>query len=203
MKVYLLWQVSKELKNKVSEALFKEFRTDFENNSLNSSQEVLSELEKQYLSVVFCDDSMEFKGFVCIKIDTPTVTYNTTYWICNLFVEESSRGQGIGSQILEFIEDDLYKTGISVLHLWCNEPLLDYYMKKRWYLHSQDAGKNIMIKMLSLHNGSDYKWAIEENITQHHVFNPEIRFEAMEEEIKALNKKYDEIIRILSEIRNP
>jgi hypothetical protein len=143
------------LQHNVALTLLSEWKVNFKEGNVKTADDLINILKEMYLCLVVIDENTDFIGTICVKIDTPNETFNTNYWICNLFVTERHRGTHIGHDILSLTEWYMFTMkNISVLHLWCDKTLTEFYRKKNWILSEEDS-KNmdikIMVKMISSH----------------------------------------------------
>jgi len=145
--------ISNDLKYKVASILFTEWKNNFVKNNINCLEQVIEKLDNIFICFVFLDQD-NFIGTLSINIDTENVTFNTNYWLCNFYIEKEYRNNKKGTKILAFIENYLYKKNILILHLYCEDNVVDFYKKSKWNLSDKDktTGMNIMIKMLEKHN---------------------------------------------------
>lgn len=155
---FLFRDTSSHIQQKVATVLYEQWQDNFKGCNIKNIDDLVNTLKQIYLCFVVLFDNSEFIGTVCVKIDTPVETFNTNYWICNLFVVKEHRSKRIGQDILQFTERYMFKEkNVHVLHLWCNIDLVNFYKKNDWILSEADS-KNIdtkiMIKMISsyMHN---------------------------------------------------
>jgi hypothetical protein len=146
--------VDEQIQIWAAELLFKEWKDIFIESNVNSIEEVIIKMLEIHKCFVFLDDISKFLiGIVCINIDTPTVTFNTNYWISNLYIVERFRKKNIGAKVLAFIENYLYDNNVFVANLWCDKDVKCFYTKYNWNITQQvypgRPESSIMIKMLS------------------------------------------------------
>ena len=119
---------------------------------ITSVELLIDSLKNIHTCLIFFDLSGTIVGTVSVNIDTTVLTFNTNYWICNLFVLPEYRKKGYGKYILDYTENYLNKQGISIAHLYCNEDLLDFYKRNAWNVSDDNVPdrplSKIMIKML-------------------------------------------------------
>jgi GNAT superfamily N-acetyltransferase len=142
-----------DIKNLVANVIFTEWKDMFAETNVLNVEDLKVKLNEIYACFAIVDNSDTLYGTVCINIDTPVATFNTNYWINNLYVIPAYRKKHIGAKILAFTEDYLYKKGISMGNLWCEQNLCDFYTKYQWIKSTGTyPGKPdscVMIKMLS------------------------------------------------------
>jgi len=145
-------KITKENQEKIVSFLISFWKDSFKNKTIAQITEYY--LHELYASFAFIDDeTLDVIGSVGVRIDTPTPTFNTNYWICDLFVFDEHRNQNHGKFILSFIESFLRKKQISIAHLWCEENVVSFYQKFNWNLSLCDnvpdkTTAKVMIKML-------------------------------------------------------
>ena len=144
----LYTEVSKDLQIHIAVFIYKEWPDLYVNKDISEIVESFKNLHKCW---VFYNNE-DIVGTAGINIDTPVPTFNTNYWICNLFVLPEYRKKGYGKYILDYTENYLNKQGISIAHLYCNEDLLDFYKRNAWNVSDDNVPdrplSKIMIKML-------------------------------------------------------
>jgi GNAT superfamily N-acetyltransferase len=148
MKVTEFKECSPDVQGKMLELLWVEWEKEFTESGVVSIDKLSSKIVDMYAFFVFTDKANDIIGSVGVTIDTPRPTFNTQYWIGNLLVNPVYRNQKQGKMILEFIENYLWKRGITVAHLWCNADIIEFYKKYQWNFSEMKDGKAIMIKML-------------------------------------------------------
>ena len=144
----LYTEISKDLQVHIAVLIYKKWPDLYANKNIDEIVESFKNLHKCW---VFYNDQ-DVVGTAGINIDTPVPTFNTTYWICNLYVIESFRGKHVGEKILKYVEKNMQSSGINILNLWCEQNLIEFYKKYQWNL-TPDSVPNrpesrIMIKML-------------------------------------------------------
>jgi predicted acetyltransferase len=144
----LYTEVSKDLQVHIAVLIYKQWPDLYANKDIAEIVESFKNLHKCW---VFYNDE-EIVGTAGINIDTPVPTFNTNYWICNLYVIESQRGKHMGEKILKIIEQNMQLSGVNMLNLWCEQNLIEFYKKYQWNLtpdaHPDKPDSKIMIKML-------------------------------------------------------
>lgn len=142
----LYTEISSDLQINIAALIYKQWPDLF------ADKDIVESFKKLYKCWVFFNDKNEFVATAGINIDTPVPTFNTTYWLCNFYVVESHRGQHIGEKVLKIIEKNMLENGITMLNLWCEQNLVEFYKKYNWNLTPDSyPGKpesRIMIKML-------------------------------------------------------
>jgi GNAT superfamily N-acetyltransferase len=146
--------IKEDIQKQIGNLLYTQWKDIFNQSDINSESEVITKMLEIYKCFAFLDGiSKCLIGIVCVKIDTPTVTFNTNYWICNFYVLERFRKKNIGTKILEFVEDYLYNNNVSIANLWCEKNIIEFYKKYNWNATPESypghIGSSIMIKMLS------------------------------------------------------
>jgi hypothetical protein len=130
----LYTEVSKDLQIHIAVFIYKEWPDLYVNKDISEIVESFKNLHK------------------CWVFYNNEPTFNTNYWICNLYVIESHRGKHIGEKILKIIEKNMQSSGVNMLNLWCEQNLIEFYKKYEWNLtpdaHPDKPDSKIMIKML-------------------------------------------------------
>lgn len=148
MKVTEFKEAPPNIQGDIIALLWSEWEGEFMESGIVSIDGLSSKLIDMYAFYIFTDKSNNIIGSVGVTIDTPLPTFNTKYWIGNLFVNPTCRKQKNGEMILKFVENFLWKRGITVAHLWCNEDVIGFYKKYHWNFSEIKDCKSIMIKML-------------------------------------------------------
>jgi GNAT superfamily N-acetyltransferase len=146
--------VSANIQEQVATLLFTEWKDSFAETKIYSRDDLIGNLKRIYACYVIVESaSSSLVGVVCVNIDTPLPTFNTNYWICNLYVLPKYRGKHIGTKILAFIEDYLYRKGVSIGNLWCEKDVSNFYRKNQWIMgegtNPSKPNSCVMLKMLS------------------------------------------------------
>ena len=73
--------------------------------------------------------------------------YNKNYtpFISNLFIINEYRNKGYSTILLEYAYNFIKMLGFNKVRLWCNDNLIDFYIKKKWIFENKMNDKNIMI----------------------------------------------------------
>lgn len=151
MFVHMFKNLDDSLKITVATHLFKEWEKEYNQTGIIDRQGLIKELNSVHLCFVIINAIGEYIGSVVINMDTPIQSFNTNYWLSNLFIIPEKRGIGIGKDLMAFSENYLFSKGISILHLWCTDELIEFYKKINWNISNKDSTdkKYILIKMLS------------------------------------------------------
>lgn len=141
-------EVSNDLQIRIAGLIYEQWPDLYVNKEISEIVESFKKLHKCLIFYI----NQEVVGTAGINIDTPVPTFNTNYWICNLYVIESFRKKHIGEKILQYIEKNMQSNGITMLNLWCEQNLIEFYKKYQWNLTPDSAPNRpeskIMIKML-------------------------------------------------------
>jgi len=69
----------------------------------------------------FVEEDGRTIGYIILSFDFSLEYGGRNAWVDEFFIEQESRGKGIGAQVLEFFEQEARKAGATAIHLEVNE----------------------------------------------------------------------------------
>ena len=144
------------IQNDVTNTLWEEWSINFKESGILNRHDLCEKLnQSNNMFFVFfgndCEGFHNFIGTASINYDTPIETFNTNYWINNIFVRKEIRYMRRGSSIMRYVENYLKNKGVNIAHLWCDTDIIPFYSKLDWTFSEFDETnpkREIMFKML-------------------------------------------------------
>jgi len=94
----------------------------------------------------FVHDGGRIVGYAVMAFDYSLEYGGRNAWVDEIFIEKNSRGKGVGTQVLDFVEQAAREAGVTAIHLEVNEgnKAIDLYRRRGF----EDHHRYLMTKRL-------------------------------------------------------
>ena len=83
------------------------------------------------------EDDSGWLGSVSLLHDDHEQIRGWSPWLASLYVQPRGRGKGVGAQLVRHCVAQAAALGVPTLYLYCEAPMVDWYLGLGWHVHTQ------------------------------------------------------------------